>query len=98
MLVNSQHPASTNTFPYNNSLTYAISGWDGLPTALSDIKKSGTPTFSVYPNPVARQLTLDKVMDVAIYDMTGKRISVHRDVKTVDVTGLNSGVYIIMII
>jgi hypothetical protein len=28
--------------------------------------------------------------------MTGKRISVHRDVKTVDVTGLNSGVYIIM--
>jgi hypothetical protein len=96
MLVNSQHPASTNTFPYNNSLTYAISGWDGLPTALSDIKKAGTPTFSVYPNPVARELNLDKVMDVAIYDMTGKRISVHRDVKTVDVTGLNSGVYIIM--
>jgi hypothetical protein len=96
MLINSQHPSTTNTFPYNNSLTYAISGWDGVPTALSEIKRAGTPTFSVYPNPVARELNLDKVMDVAIYDLSGKRLSVHRDVKTVDVTNLSSGIYIIM--
>jgi uncharacterized protein len=96
MLMNSQHPASTNTFPFNNSLTYAISGWDGVPTALEDIKKAGTPTFSVYPNPVARELNLDKVMDVAIYDITGKRLKVYRDVKSIDVTDLSSGTYIIM--
>lgn len=96
MLINSQHPASTNTFPYNNSLTYAISGWDGIPTALSEIKKSGTPTFSVYPNPVARELNLDKPMDVAIYNMAGQRLKVYRDVKSVDVTDLASGTYIIM--
>lgn len=96
MLLNSQHPATTNTYPYNHSLTYAISGWDGLPTALNEIKKAGTATFSVYPNPVARELNLDKVMDVAIYNMAGQRLKVYRDVKSVDVTDLSSGTYIIM--
>lgn len=96
MLLNSQHPATSNTFPYNNSLTYAISGWDGLPTALAEIKKAGTPTFSIYPNPVARELNLDKVMDVAIYNMAGQRMRVYRDVKSIDVSELNSGTYIIM--
>jgi secreted PhoX family phosphatase len=96
MLINSQHPAPSNMYPYNNSLTYAISGWDGLPTALSEIKKAGTATFSVYPNPVARELNLDKAMDVAIYNMAGQRLKVYRDVKSVDVTDLASGTYIIM--
>jgi secreted PhoX family phosphatase len=96
MLMNSQHPATTNTYPYNNSLTYAISGWDGLPTALNEIKKAGTATFTVFPNPVARELNLDKVMDVAIYNMAGQRLKVYRDVKSVDVTDLASGTYIIM--
>jgi hypothetical protein len=96
MLMNVQHPATTNTFPYNNSLTYAISGWDGIPTAMNDIKKAGTASFSVYPNPVARELNLDKAMDVAIYDINGKRLKVYRDVNSVDVTDLASGTYIIM--
>jgi hypothetical protein len=96
MLLNVQHPATTNTFPYNNSLTYAISGWDGIPTAMNDIKKAGTASFSVYPNPVARELNLDKAMDVAIYDINGKRLKVYRDVNSVDVTDLASGTYIIM--
>lgn len=30
LLVNSQHPSSANPFPFNNSLTYAIHGWDKL--------------------------------------------------------------------
>ena len=30
LLVNSQHPSSSNPFPFNNSLTYAINGWDKL--------------------------------------------------------------------
>ncbi|MCI4669547.1 MAG: DUF839 domain-containing protein [Bacteroidia bacterium] len=30
LLVNSQHPRTTNPFPFNNSLTYAIHGWDKL--------------------------------------------------------------------
>ncbi|MDX2305140.1 MAG: DUF839 domain-containing protein [Microscillaceae bacterium] len=33
LLVNSQHPSSSNPFPFNNSLTYAINGFDKLAEA-----------------------------------------------------------------
>jgi secreted PhoX family phosphatase len=97
MLFNAQHPDGANTFPYNNSLTYAISGWDGITTAVEEYFKSkNNSLFSVYPNPVANELTLNKVSDIAIYDMTGKRVKVYRDVEVVNVSDLTSGAYIIM--
>lgn len=97
-LFNSQHPDAGNTFPYNNSLTYAISGWDGIPTAINEYVKStkNTNAFTVYPNPVATELTLDKVTDVAVYDMTGKRVKVLRDTQKIDVSDLTPGAYFIM--
>ncbi len=33
LMVNSQHPSSSNPFPFNNSLTYAINGFDKLAEA-----------------------------------------------------------------
>jgi len=98
MLINSQHPDGNNTFPYNNSLTYAISGWDGIATSIAEYmsKSQSTNSFSAYPNPVATELTLNKVSDVAIYDMTGKRIKVLRDVIKIDMSDLKSGTYLIM--
>ena len=30
LLLNSQHPSTSNPFPFNNSLTFAIHGWDKL--------------------------------------------------------------------
>jgi uncharacterized protein len=98
-LFNSQHPEGGNTFPYNNSLTYAISGWDGIPTALNEYFKAQNEksnAFSAYPNPVASELTLNKVTDVAVYDMTGKRVKVFRDTQRVDVSDLTPGAYFLM--
>ncbi|MFN7302192.1 MAG: T9SS type A sorting domain-containing protein, partial [Bacteroidota bacterium] len=95
MLINSQHPAVTNTPPYNNSLTYAISGWDGTPALSSDKFFDGTATFTVYPNPTARELHLSRRMDVAIYDALGKRMRVERDVELVNVSDFTPGVYFI---
>ena len=98
MLINSQHPDGNNTFPYNNSLTYAISGWDGIATSIAEYmsKSQSSNSFSAYPNPVATELTLNKVSDIAIYDMTGKRIKVLRDVIKIDMSDLKSGTYLIM--
>jgi hypothetical protein len=45
---------------------------------------------------VATELTLNKVSDIAIYDMTGKRIKVLRDVIKIDMSDLKSGTYLIM--
>jgi hypothetical protein len=97
MLFNVQHPDGANTFPYNNSLTYAISGWDGITTAVEEYFKSKSNSlFTAYPNPVANELTLNKVSDIAIYDMTGKRVKVYRDVQVVNVSDLTPGAYLIM--
>lgn len=92
MLLNSQHPSSTNTPPYNNSLTFAITGFDGNFTSIIE-KANEESTFGIYPNPTSRELNLSKPQDVAIYDVTGKRIRVVRDATTVDVSDLTPGIY-----
>lgn len=92
MLINAQHPSSTNTPPFNNSLTYAISGFDGSSVGILERAKSEN-TFGIYPNPTSRELNLSKEQDIAIYDLTGKRIRVVRDAKTIDVSELTPGIY-----
>lgn len=94
MLLNSQHPSSSNTFPYNNSLTYAITGFQDAATLLTRKaeKESG---FSIYPNPASRQIQMSEVMDVAIYNAAGQRVKVSRGTEVVDISDLNKGVYFI---
>lgn len=95
MLVNSQHPATSNTPPYNNSLTYAITGLNNMFTGIGEVKNDFKETFSVYPNPTSRELNLSKEMDVAIYNSLGQRIKVVRDSKVINVSELTPGVYFI---
>jgi secreted PhoX family phosphatase len=95
MLINSQHPSASNTPPYNNSLTYAITGFNGIFNSLGELKKDTESLFTIYPNPTSRELNLSKEMDVAIYNSLGQRIKVVRDTKTVNVSDLASGVYFI---
>ena len=95
ILVNSQHPGSFNDSPYNHSLTYAITGFDGSDPVSVVGKEVKAETFSVYPNPTSRELHLSKVMDVAIYDVNGKRMKVYRQVRTVNVADLAAGTYFI---
>lgn len=94
ILVNSQHPKTTNKFPFNNSLTFAITGWDkAIISGVFDrpeLKKEG---FRMWPNPTSREVELNKVMDVAIYDMNGRRVRVERQVKFIDVSDLPKGTY-----
>ncbi len=94
ILVNSQHPSSSNPYPFNNSLTYAITGWDGV---LSDLERfePGNESFGLHPNPTTREVFLNEPTDVAIYNLEGKRMKVLRNVKYVDVSDLQSGTYFI---
>ena len=93
LLVNAQHPSTTNPFPYNYSLTYAITGWDTDVTA--SLNTPVKQDWSMYPNPVSRVLNLSTEMDVAFYNMQGQRLMVYRNVKTIDVSDLTPGTYII---
>ena len=94
LFVNSQHPSGDNPFPYNHSLTIAISGWNEFPTAIEDDLEEGLD-FSVYPNPVARTLYFKAVTDVEIFTTEGRRVKVARNTDHVNVQDLNAGTYII---
>jgi secreted PhoX family phosphatase len=98
ILFNSQHPSSDNPFPYNNSLTVALTGWkqalaEGslFPTSVEEVANSDA--FRVYPNPASREIQFNTTTDVAIYDATGARVKVARNVKYLQIEDLSSGVY-----
>ncbi len=96
MLLNSQHPDGGNTPPYNNSLTYSISGWSKVnPLGLFSPANNSGEAFTIYPNPTTRELHLTKASDIAIYNAKGERIRVERDVKVINVSDLTAGIYFI---
>lgn len=91
--VNIQHPDGGNSSPFNHSTTIAISGYkvENLGTGFNDIEIQ--EKFQVYPNPVSKELKVVNAEDVAIYNQLGERVSVIRSASTIDVSGLDSGVY-----
>lgn len=92
ILFNSQHPSTSNPFPYNNSLTVAITGWDNVTIGVPENAFSGD-LFQIYPNPATRTLYFNASTDVAIYDANGKRMNVYRNVENIDISHLRPGVY-----
>lgn len=101
ILVNSQHPnadPAVNPFPYNNSLTVAITGWDKVDmttTSINDGLENDENSFKVFPNPVSRTLYFETATDAAIYNINGQLIRVSRKSESMDVEGLAPGVYVI---
>jgi hypothetical protein len=95
LLFNSQHPSTSNPFPYNNSCTIALTGWDKTVSQLGVEEKEleNGSNFQVYPNPTSRVLYFNTVTDVALYDSNGTLVLVERNTKSVDIIGLKPGVY-----
>jgi len=95
LLFNSQHPSTSNPFPYNNSCTIALTGWDKTVSqlGLEENKTEEGLNFTVYPNPTSRVLYFNEATDVALYDANGKLVLVERNTKSLDIIGLNPGVY-----
>ena len=61
-------------------------------------------SLNIYPNPVNDKLyivTVDEVKEVVVYDIYGRRqvteTSSHRDMTSVNVSGLNAGIYFVKI-
>ncbi len=98
---NSQHPTSWNEYPFNNSLTVALSGYETLlnETSIGDNPAelvSNGDVFGVFPNPANNSIRLSEIMDVAIYDLQGNRVKVSRNSDNVDISDLAKGTYFIM--
>lgn len=95
ILLNSQHPSSSNRYPYNHSLTMAITGWDEAPLSVFERPNMDSDQFTVYPNPAARMIYFNGAQDVALYNANGQRIRVARQVTNLDIVDLESGIYFI---
>lgn len=96
LLINSQHPSVNNPFPFNHSLTFALHGFDKLTvTDLQNPNFEETETLLVYPNPTRRVVFFNRAVDVAIYDVNGKRIRVERNTNELNVSDLAAGMYFI---
>jgi len=95
MLINSQHPSSSNVFPYNNSLTYAITGFTDAASVAVKNATASSSSFNIFPNPAARQIQLTEAMDIAIYNAGGQRVKVARNAEIIDISDLISGIYFV---
>lgn len=90
--VNIQHPDGNNPAPFNNSTTIALTGFNLIPSAVTEVKGQ-TQSLKIYPNPASRELHLSKASDVALYNAQGVRILVQRNAETIDISNLVPGNY-----
>jgi len=92
---NSQHPSGTNPYPYNNSCTIALTGFDQttLTTPEIDYNKE---ELTLYPNPARETVFLNKTTDLGIYNAQGQLIQVLRNVDSFNVSTLPAGTYHIL--
>lgn len=90
---NSQHPNSANPYPYNNSCTIALTGFDRGFAETPFFEE--TDELSMYPNPAADFVYMNKTTDVGLYDHSGKLIRVLRGVDRINVSQLAAGTYFV---
>lgn len=97
MFVNIQHPSASATAPYNTSYTMAVWGYTG-----QTVNLIGKPQFEgksgrveVQVNPLSRFAYFSAAVDVELYDVTGKRLERHKNVRQLDVAHLNAGQYFV---
>jgi len=98
LLVNSQHPKSYNEYPYNNSLTFVLTGWQDFISSIQEdpgLQYDDPNTFGIYPNPTSREIRFNEVTDAALYDINGKRLKVVMNSDVMDVREFERGTYFI---
>ncbi|MCH2233924.1 MAG: DUF839 domain-containing protein [Crocinitomicaceae bacterium] len=93
IMFNSQHPDAANPYPYNNSCTIALTGFDKGFANTPEIEAS--EELVLYPNPAADFVYMNKTTDVAIYNAAGELIKVLREVDKINVSTLDAGTYFI---
>jgi len=96
MFVNVQHPSSSNAAPYNTSYTLAMWGYE-TPTGLIIDPPTFRPSdkLQVEVNAVSRIAYFDRETDVALHDLSGKRLERHRKVSSLDIQHLGTGTYVL---
>ena len=53
-------------------------------------------SFQIYPNPVDTLLKIDQQGDYQIYDLNGKLLKKFESTKSIDVSDLSRGIYLLL--
>jgi len=95
ILVNSQHPNATNPFPYNHSLTMAITGWENVD--VESLKGGKDDEVNIVRiNETTREFNLPELMDCAVYNSEHERILVKRKASSIDMSDFPPDIYYIL--
>ncbi len=100
--INIQHPDGSpgiNNSPFDHSVTIAVTGFDKFLTLGVEPELEEEETFSVWPNPVSRELHLNRVTDVRVIELaTGRVVKVKRNTNALDISTLSPGTYAVQTI
>jgi len=95
LFLNVQHPDGANPFPFNHSMTLALTGWDRLPEQAFPLTQPDEQPAWLTFDAVSRRLQLSETGDLAVYSANGKRVRVARRVASMELSDLPEGRYII---
>lgn len=95
ILINSQHPSTSNPFPYNNSLTFGLVGWSNVVASLFEQPKFEGNGFQIWPNPTSRELHFNEATDIIIRDLNGRLVKEAKNTEMVDIYGIPAGTYFV---
>ena len=85
-----------NDYPFNNSVTVAISGFEKLISAVEETRvQRNKDGFQVYPSVGSGEVYFNKITDVAVYNSNGVLVHTEYDTKKLNITTLTPGMYII---
>lgn len=96
--VNIQHPSSASNAPFNHSVTMAVTGFEDYISSTPDFETNSLE-LSVWPNPVSRELRINKVTDLRLIELgSGRVVKVQRNANYLDVSNIAPGTYILQTI
>lgn len=82
-------------YPYNHSMTVAITGLDKFVWTSFQEPEFEEHGFSIFPNPATRFLHINEASDISIYDMDGQLVKQVKNTRQVDIADLPTGTYVI---
>lgn len=96
------YPGTSTNYSYgrfpngSNSFSLFTSPTPRQNNGYVELNENNIPELTAYPNPTNGNLTLSKQIDFAIFDLQGKKLMSGIQKKSIDVSALENGIYILV--
>jgi len=96
------YPATTTNYSYgrypNGSNSFIVFDYPTpiMNNNIAALDENSTNNLTAYPNPANGNITLSKPIDYILFDLQGKKIKTGQQQKTIDLTNVENGIYILV--